>query len=412
MSEENPNTVMEDDEFSNNTVSNFESYNNDGFYAGKESFESNPVNITVANVHGKPIPYPIRYSPHTVFDNILTHNRHSQYTGIIVCGMSGTGKTTLVNLLIHNIVCVKGEDYVVRKFTGEDLGRLDQIIASLQVGVNHIIVFDDASYSTDDIDNKVLKKLAYELTVIRHKVKAKVISVMMIHYSKAMFKFFRGVPFCFYTSINAEEVGNYQDLYKSHNSLIRNFSKVYKNMTLKGHFQLHVNAYDGTVFRYGIDKPFRIGLVEEASDLHYLLYYKDSCAKCDRENFEIETSPKEIAKNLLEKYPFRLVNTPLSYFVAIRHGNKKGLVKSHEAVYHYLNELSSKVGVDWYEVLEQVRKIAKSESSFKIPKNTINKRSRSKSGNKQSVMELIQTIKEQQAENQITKNIEDGMKNL
>ena len=412
MSEENPNTVMEDDEFSNNTVSNFESYNNDGFYAGKESFESNPVNITVANVHGKPIPYPIRYSPHTVFDNILTHNRHSQYTGIIVCGMSGTGKTTLVNLLIHNIVCVKGEDYVVRKFTGEDLGRLDQIIASLQVGVNHIIVFDDASYSTDDIDNKVLKKLAYELTVIRHKVKAKVISVMMIHYSKAMFKFFRGVPFCFYTSINAEEVGKYQDLYKSHNSLILNFSKVYKNMTLKGHFQLHVNAYDGTVFRYGIDKPFRIGLVEEASDLHYLLYYKDSCAKCDRENFEIETSPKEIAKNLLEKYPFRLVNTPLSYFVAIRHVNKKGLVKSHEAVYHYLNELSSKVGVDWYEVLEQVRKIAKSESSFKIPKNTINKRSRSKSGNKQSVMELIQTIKEQQAENQITKNIEDGMKNL
>ena len=67
----------------------------------------------------------------------------------MICGMSGTGKTTLVNLLIHNIVCVRGEEYVIRRFTGEDLHRLDEIINSFQVGVNHIVVFDDASSSPD-----------------------------------------------------------------------------------------------------------------------------------------------------------------------------------------------------------------------------------------------------------------------
>ena len=414
MTDEKNDAPVGDKEFEDNTVSNFEDYNDDegGFYAGQEEFDQSPVSVTVANVHGKPIPYPVRYSPHTVFDNILRHNSHSQYTGVMICGMSGTGKTTLVNLMIHNIVCVRGEEYVVRRFTGEDLHRLDEIIASFQVGVNHIVVFDDASYSTDDIDNKTLKKLAYELTVIRHKVKAKVISVMMIHYSKAMFKFFRGVPFSFFTSVNAEELGNYQDLYKSHTSLIRSFSKIYKNMTLKGHFQVSVNSYDGTVFRYGIDKPFRIGMVEEASDLHFFLYYKDSCAKCNPDNHEVTMSPKEIAGDLLKRYPFRLVNTPLAYFTAIRHGQKKGLVKSHEGVYHYLNTLSTKISTDWLEVLNEVRRQAKAQSSFKIPKNTINKRSRSKKNNTKTVMELIQNLKEEQEDRDLDKSIEDGMKGL
>ena len=126
--EEPPNDhITGDKEFEDNTVPNYTEYNSDGFHAGAEEFDQTPVQITVANVHGKPIPYPVRYSPHTVFDNIIRHNKHSQYTGVMICGMSGTGKTTLVNLMIHNIVCVRGEEYVVRRFTGEDLHRLDEI---------------------------------------------------------------------------------------------------------------------------------------------------------------------------------------------------------------------------------------------------------------------------------------------
>ena len=97
MTDEKNDAPVGDKEFEDNTVSNFEDYNDNegGFFAGREEYDQAPVNVTVANVHGKPIPYPVRYSPHTVFDNILRHNSHSQYTGVMICGMSGTGKTTL-----------------------------------------------------------------------------------------------------------------------------------------------------------------------------------------------------------------------------------------------------------------------------------------------------------------------------
>ena len=146
--------------------------------------------------------------------------------------------------------------------------------------------------------------------------------------------------------------------------------------------------------------------------LHFFLYYKDSCAKCNPDNHEVTMSPKEIAGDLLKRYPFRLVNTPLAYFTAIRHGQKKGLVKSHEGVYHYLNTLSTKISTDWLEVLNEVRRQAKAQSSFKIPKNTINKRSRSKKNNTKTVMELIQNLKEEQEDRDLDKSIEDGMKGL
>ena len=63
-------------------------------------------------------------------------------------------------------------------------------------------------------------------------------------------------------------------------------------------------------------------------------------------------------------------------------------------------------------MLNEVRRQAKAQSSFKIPKNTINKRSRSKKNNTKTVMELIQNLKEEQEDRDLDKSIEDGMKGL
>ena len=61
MTDEKNDAPVGDKEFEDNTVSNFEDYNDNdgGFFAGREEYDQAPVNVTVANVHGKPIPYPV-----------------------------------------------------------------------------------------------------------------------------------------------------------------------------------------------------------------------------------------------------------------------------------------------------------------------------------------------------------------
>jgi len=317
---------------------------------------SSPQDIMYKLWNGKKVPFPARWSLDITINNILRHNNNSQYTGILICGQSGSGKSTLFGTMIHKLL-EKDQTYIIKKFTGEDLGNLDNIINSLKVGSNHILVFDDASYATDDIDNKVLKKLAYTLTVIRHKVKAKVITFMVVHYSKAMFKFFRAVPFVIYTSVNAEELGNYMDLYKQHGFTVRKFASMYRQMTLRGWFSTDISQYDGTKISYAIDKPFRISMIEEASDLHLMLYYKDSCEHCDPKTFIPPKDTKAIACDLSARYGKRLL-LPLKLWASFKSKDVEPPVL-YQSIFHYLNKLGREVAIDYKSLVDEVEVLLK-----------------------------------------------------
>jgi len=339
--------VEEEVEVTDTTI--LEGGDNDGF---KITQDSSPVNESSQRIafkiwNGKKVPFPARWSLNSTINNIMNHNMNSQYTGILLCGASGSGKTTLFNTMIHKLI-ERDPTYIVKRFTGEDFSNLDVIINKLEIGRNHIIVFDDASYVTDDIDNKTLKKLAYTLTIIRHKVKARVISFMVVHYSKAMFKFFRAVPFVIYTSINAEELGNYMDLYHQHTFVVRKFASMYRQMTLRGWFQTSINNYNGTQISYAIDKPFRIAMIEEAADLHYILYYKESCERCNETYVPRTEDMSKMADELFERWGKSAVYATRWYGFA--KGAKVSVRPEFKAIIKFLTLLNTQVPVD-YELL-------------------------------------------------------------
>jgi len=284
-------------EWENHTFDQTEGVHMDeGEYSSKEFKER----IMVWKNEGKNIPIPARWHPHSVIKRIVRHNKIGQYTGIVMIGQSGSGKTTLTRKLIHQITCKMGESYIVKWFNGHEMLKMDEHIKNLQTGTPHILIFDDASYTLEDAKKTDVAKLANALTTIRHTLKSRVIIFMNIHYSKATLKFFRNQHFTFLTSVSVEEMGNYTDLFKDKMHVIRAFGRQYNRMMLKGYFEAQVSSFEKRRITYMTNKPFRCCLVAEIADLHFMLYNKDECLKCDPSNMDrsinmVKRQPKTIA---------------------------------------------------------------------------------------------------------------------
>ena len=92
-------------------------------------------------------------------------------------------------------------------------------------------------------------------------------------------KFFRNQHFTFLTSVSVEEMGNYTDLFKDKMHVIRAFGRQYNRMMLKGYFEAQVSSFEKRRITYTTNKPFRVCLVAEIADLHFMLYNKDECQK-------------------------------------------------------------------------------------------------------------------------------------
>ena len=246
--------------------------------------------VTTYNYKGKRIPVPIRWHPNAVIRRIVEHNKRSQYTGVTMIGMSGTGKTTLTNKIIHQ-AHVLGESYIVKRFNGHEMMKIDEHIKKMKKGFPHILVFDDASYTMEDAKTADIAKLANALTTIRHVLQSRVIVIINFHYSKATKKFFRNQHFTFMTSVSVEEMSNFQEMYKDKMNVVRQFARQYNNMTLRGFFQVPVSSFEKRVIRYTMNEPFRIALVAEIADLHFMVYDRDGCSEC---------LPKQEAKKALK----------------------------------------------------------------------------------------------------------------
>jgi hypothetical protein len=101
-------------------------------------------------------------------------------------------------------------------------------------------------------------------------------------------------------------MGNYTDLFKDKMHVIRAFGRQYNRMMLKGYFEAQVSSFEKRRITYQTNKPFRVALVAEIADLHFMLYNKDECPKCDPSNMDrsinmIGGQPKTIA-TIMEKF--------------------------------------------------------------------------------------------------------------
>lgn len=357
--------------------------------------------ISVWDYNGKKVPVPARWHPHSVIKRIVQHNKLGQYTGIVMIGQSGSGKTTLTRKIVHQIHTM-GEEYIVKWFNGHEMLNMDEHIKNMQVGTPHIMIFDDASYTLEDAKKADIAKLANALTTIRHTLKSRVIMVMNIHYSKATMKFFRNQHFTFLTSVSVEEMGNYQDLFKDKMHVIRAFGKSYNKMMLKGYFEAPVSSFESTVIRYRTNEPFRVALVAEIADLHFMLYNKAECDKCKPLSGKEKKLPKSIdaiiekfgnlyKRNGSGKLPSEFV-VGLRYFAKIATGENT-LSPVERSIWNDLTNIQKNGFTDWKGLTDKVTSMRKRD-----PKKLHGINAKADS----TVLELARAIKKEQEEDEKT----------
>ncbi|NIS94621.1 MAG: hypothetical protein GTN97_01630 [Nitrosopumilaceae archaeon] len=317
--------------------------------------KKNPHSVptTVFTYNGTKYPILSQHSPFPIVKRILTHNSVTGYTGIINAGQSGTGKTTWTKWLVHQLH-QQMPSVVVDWFDQYDVNSIDEIIHGLTKGVPHIIVFDDASFAMDDLPRKEVNKLAQVLTRIRHEVKANVISILNIHYSKAIGKYWRNIPFYFLTSISNEELGSYEDVFGSGSKWkLRDFSYMFHDMMLDGGWRIQIDAWKDEYYKYKTNAPFRLGLASELNRLHFFVYAKDSCAMCDKEyDTKRVLGARDLVDQLVQAYNKPQVRSTLRYYLLTRKGITKSIDRRVRSLWNTISDLDRKNDIDFNEVAE------------------------------------------------------------
>ena len=327
--------------------------------------------LTWNNIDGKNVPLLRRHAVNGIIKQILTHNNNNQYTGCLAIGKSGSGKTTLVKRIMHGIHTAPEEwklprEYQFHWYTGEDMFKMPKIIKALTKGVNHFIVFDDASYTLEDASKTEMAVLANALTKIRHEVKGKCIVWMNIHYSKATKKFFRDVDFQFATSYTPNDRQNLIDIFGSDRA-VDTFANLYKTSSRHGWFRV---PYQGTKeLIYTISKPFRPVLVMDTYT-HLTLVNRDECELCGKDPYNKEYKEpipaEEVVKTLhkMSKQHRMSANT-LRAWTYMREGNLMHLSPTGRAMWKWMAKISETINCNWSEVLNLYNESLPSHLSVK-----------------------------------------------
>ena len=284
-----------------------------------------------------------------------------------------SGKTTWTKYLIHQLHELK--NFQVHWHIRDEIQQLDKIIGNLQKGISHIIVLDDASFTLEELPKEKVNEIAKKLTYIRHEVKSDVVVIMNIHYSKAIKKFFRSVPFTYLTSINMEEVNSFQDVFGGYSRYkLRDFSRYYQQMMLKGKWIIDLDKWNNKVQTYFTDKPFRIALANELNYLHFFYYSKYSCDICDPEyNTKRVVDTQQMVNSVVEKYGKDRTRSMLFMYAFAKHGIKT-MDSKRQSIWNTMADLDRNNPIDWKDVCAYLKK----NMSKKRPRSYIKKNQYSK----------------------------------
>ncbi len=307
-------------------------------------------------------PIPVNMSPNPTVRRILTYLDRTGFLGILNIGMSGTGKSTWSRMLVH--LLHQNRNFVIHWYSRDDIAKMDREIKSLEKGLNHIMIFDDASFALEKLKKEDVNRIAQQLTYVRHDVKGQVIVIMNIHYSKAISRFFRNVPFVFLTSITMEEVHTFQDVWPHGRYKFRDFAWYYQQMMFNNEWIFEVDRWTGKKIKYDTDKPFRLGLAMEGNGLHFFVYLKSSCHICDPDfNAKRIMNSQELVDHFVDAYGKDRARAMIRLYSFARHGMKV-IDSKRLAIWHTLAEFDRSNSINW----KNVNKI--------LDKNLTRKRSR------------------------------------
>lgn len=168
-------------------------------------------------------------------------------------------------------------------------------------------------------------------------------------------------------------------------------------MVLRGSFQVPVSSFEKKVIRYKMNEPFRIAMVAEIADLHFMVYDRDGCEQClpkkeAKKTLKLETV-NEIADHIKKVTPKTgSLRTAMQYFMCIHLGNDKHLKGAHQSAWRHLNDIDRSMDISeetWEKVYKRL-----DEGSRAVPARRVGK---SKVNRAMSVLELAKQIKDEEA---------------
>jgi len=318
---------------------------------------------------GMKYPIPVSMSPMPTVDRILTYTNRTGFCGILCIGMSGTGKSTLSRFLVHRLH--EKKNFAIHWYERDDIQKLDKIIQSLQKGIDHIVVMDDASFSLEQLKREDITRIAQQLTYVRHDVRGQVIVIMNIHYSKAISRFFRNVPFAFLTSITQEEAHSFQDVWPHGRWKFKDFAWYYQQMMFNSKWIFEVDRWSNKTMTYRTDDPFRLGLAMEGNYIHFFVYLKDGCAVCDP-NFDIKklVNSKELVDYFIKSYGVNRARSMLKLYAFAKHG-KKAIDSNRYAIWKSISEFDKNNKINWDNVIGELNKTLKQRKRVYVKKNEL-----------------------------------------
>ena len=206
--------------------------------------------------HG--IPMLRSHSVNACVDEILEFNKRRQFVKINLIGSSGSGKTSLMKLLSHQLHTRSDHNYEIRFFKDEDLANFKATVTSLSTNPQ-ILCFDDLSGFVENHGKGALQRLKSELTTVRHindLEDRRIIMMLSFHSQKMLDKQIRISNFAFYTDCELEEISYLEDLLgKHHLPKITYFQRLKAHAAIKHNFSYPVGKRN--VFTYKDGEPFQ-----------------------------------------------------------------------------------------------------------------------------------------------------------
>jgi len=207
----------------------------------------------------KNVPFVRGHSINRCVDDIIQFNQRRQFLKINLIGMSGTGKTTLMKVLAHQIHKASPVPYEVKFFNAEQLSNFKATVEGLS-NSNQILCFDDLSGLVDRFGKKALDRLKAEMTTIRHindQEDRKIIMMLSFHAQKMLDKNLRISNFAFYTDCQLEEIDYLIDLLgKQDTHKIKFFQKLKATAGMSHKFTYKLGGR-GHSFTYKDGDPFQ-----------------------------------------------------------------------------------------------------------------------------------------------------------
>lgn len=159
---------------------------------------------------------------------IVNMSRNQDMVSINAIGKQSTGKTELMKTLAHLIHKFAKTPYHISFFDKGNIINLEETVKTLKPNIGHIIIFDDIAFIKANVSNKIIDRIQQTLSVIRHLEGGKDITIILMkgfQYSKSIPPFLRQNDATFLTSVDDNEIKNYEDLLgKKYNRKIKHLA--------------------------------------------------------------------------------------------------------------------------------------------------------------------------------------------